>query len=69
LKTLAAGLTDDLEERFLCVPQAAREPVRRIEFRPGFICFPVRTPTKPPATHTNCYLVGSREIVILDPGV
>jgi ribonuclease/clavin/mitogillin len=27
----------------------------------------VRTPTKPPATHTNCYLVGSREVVIFDP--
>jgi glyoxylase-like metal-dependent hydrolase (beta-lactamase superfamily II)/8-oxo-dGTP pyrophosphatase MutT (NUDIX family) len=67
LKTLAAGLTDDLRERFLSVPQAHREPVRRIEFRPGFICFPVRTPTKPPATHTNCYLVGSRELVIIDP--
>jgi glyoxylase-like metal-dependent hydrolase (beta-lactamase superfamily II) len=67
LKTLAGGLTDDLTMRFLSVPQSHGEPVRRIEFRPGFICFPVRTPTKPPATHTNCYLVGSREMVILDP--
>jgi ribonuclease/clavin/mitogillin len=67
LRTLAGGLTGDLTERFLCVPQANGEPVRRIEFRPGFICFPVRTPTKPPATHTNCYMVGSREIVIIDP--
>jgi glyoxylase-like metal-dependent hydrolase (beta-lactamase superfamily II)/8-oxo-dGTP pyrophosphatase MutT (NUDIX family) len=67
LKTLAAGITDDLKERFLSVPQAKGVPVRRIEFRPGFICFPVRTPTKPPATHTNCYIVGSKEIVIIDP--
>ncbi|HEX8889348.1 MAG TPA: MBL fold metallo-hydrolase [Pyrinomonadaceae bacterium] len=67
LETLAGGLTDDLVERFLSVPQAHGEPVRRIEFRPGFICFPVRTPTKPPATHTNCYIVGSNEIVIMDP--
>jgi glyoxylase-like metal-dependent hydrolase (beta-lactamase superfamily II) len=29
----------------------------------------VRTPTKPPATHTNCYLIyGSREILVIDPG-
>ena len=41
--------------------------MRRIEVRPGFICFPVRTPTKPPATHTNCYIVGTREFVIIDP--
>ena len=69
LKTLSAGLTDDLVERFLSVPNTARAPVRRIEFRPSYICFPVRTPTKPPATHTNCYLIyTSRELLILDPG-
>lgn len=69
LKTLAGGLTDDLVERFLSVREAHREPTRRIEFRPNYICFPVRTPTKPPATHTNCYLVyTSREILIIDPG-
>ena len=67
LKTLAGGLTDDLVERFLSVPQAHREPVRRIEFLPGFVCFPVLTPTKPPATTTNCYVVGTREFVVLDP--
>ena len=43
--------------------------MRRIEFRPNYICFPVRTPTKPPATHTNCYLIyTSRELLIIDPG-
>jgi glyoxylase-like metal-dependent hydrolase (beta-lactamase superfamily II)/8-oxo-dGTP pyrophosphatase MutT (NUDIX family) len=67
LITLAGGITDDLVERFLSVPQAHGLPVRRIEFRPGFICFPVRTPTKPPATHTNCYIIGNEEIVIIDP--
>jgi glyoxylase-like metal-dependent hydrolase (beta-lactamase superfamily II)/8-oxo-dGTP pyrophosphatase MutT (NUDIX family) len=75
LKTLAAGLpgdTDDagaLVQRFLSSPNAHREPVRRIEFRPNYICFPVRTPTKPPATHTNCYLIySSHELLIIDPG-
>jgi endoribonuclease LACTB2 len=69
LKTLAGGITDDLVERFLSVPEAHREPTRRIEFHPNYICFPVRTPTKPPATHTNCYLIySSREILIIDPG-
>ncbi len=67
LRTIASGLTEDLVERFLSVPQAHAVPVRRIEFRPGFICFPVRTPTKPPATHTNCYIIGAREVVIIDP--
>jgi glyoxylase-like metal-dependent hydrolase (beta-lactamase superfamily II)/8-oxo-dGTP pyrophosphatase MutT (NUDIX family) len=69
LKTLSAGVTNDLVARFLAVPNAHREPVRRIEFRPNYICFPVRTPTKPPATHTNCYLIyTSRELLIIDPG-
>lgn len=69
LKTLAGGLTDDLVDRFLSVPHAHSEPVRRIEFRPNYICFPVRTPTKPPATHTNCYLIyTSKVVLVLDPG-
>lgn len=69
LKTLAGGLTNDLVERFLSVPYAHGEPVRRIEFRPNYICFPVRTPTKPPATHTNCYLIYTSQVVlVIDPG-
>lgn len=69
VRTIAGGLGgDDLTERFLSVPQARREPVRRIEFLPGFVCFPQRTPTKPPATTTNCYVVGSGEFVVFDPG-
>jgi glyoxylase-like metal-dependent hydrolase (beta-lactamase superfamily II) len=69
LKTLSTGLTDDLVERFLSVPNARHEPVRRIEFRPNYICFPVRTPTKPPATHTNCYLIyTSQNLLVIDPG-
>lgn len=69
LQTLAAGITPDLVERFLATPNAHGEPVRRIEFRPNYICFPVRTPTKPPATHTNCYLIyNSAELLIIDPG-
>ena len=69
LKTLADGIGPDLLERLLSIPQAHRQPVRRIEFRPNYICFPVRTPTKPPATHTNCYLIyTSSEILIIDPG-
>jgi len=68
VRTIAGGLTEDLTERFLSVPQARREQVRRIEFLPGFVCFPQRTPTKPPATTTNCYVVGTRDFVIFDPG-
>ena len=69
LKVLSEGVDGNTVERFLSTPNAHREPVRRIEFRPNYICFPVRTPTKPPATHTNCYLIyNSGELLIIDPG-
>lgn len=69
LRTLAAGITPDLVERFLSIPHAHGEIARRITFRPNYICFPVRTPTRPPATHTCCYIVyNSKEMLIFDPG-
>ncbi len=39
----------------------------RIELRPGVILLPLRTPTLPPATHTNTFLLGRREAVLIDP--
>jgi glyoxylase-like metal-dependent hydrolase (beta-lactamase superfamily II)/8-oxo-dGTP pyrophosphatase MutT (NUDIX family) len=40
----------------------------RIEFQEGIVLVPQRTPTLPPATHTNCYLVGRTRQLIVDPG-
>ena len=34
---------------------------------PGILCFPVRTPTLPPATHTNCYVIGHHDAVVVEP--
>lgn len=69
LRTLAAGITPDLVERFLSIEQAHGVPERRITFRPNYMCFPVRTPTRPPATHTCCYIVhNSKGMLIFDPG-
>ena len=69
MESLGAGLNEDTVARFLSVPEAHREPNRRMEFQPNYICFPVRTPTRPPATHTNCYLIyGNEEFLIVDPG-
>ena len=67
LRVLAEGLDERTAGRFLSVPQAHGRPVRRIEFVPGYVCFPVRTPTRPPFTHTNCYVVGGRELIVIDP--
>ena len=69
LRTLAAGVDPRLVDRFLSISHAHGEPARRITFRPSYICFPVRTPTRPPATHTCCYLIHtSSELLIVDPG-
>ena len=69
LQMLGAGVTSDLVDRFLARKQAHGVPEREITFRPNYTCFPVRTPTRPPATHTCCYLVHtSKELLIFDPG-
>jgi glyoxylase-like metal-dependent hydrolase (beta-lactamase superfamily II) len=38
-----------------------------VTLHPGLAVIALRTPTLPPATHTNCYLVGGRELVVIDP--
>lgn len=48
-------------------PEARRGTIYRIEFKPGMFFFPVKTPTLPPATHTNCYIVGGDEVIVIDP--
>ena len=37
-----------------------------IELNARVICFPLRTETLPPATHTNCFIVGRREFIVID---
>ncbi len=34
---------------------------------PGIAVMALRTPTLPPATTTNCYIVGDRELIVIDP--
>jgi ribonuclease/clavin/mitogillin len=53
----------------LRAPQGVRDFISdRIEFQQGFHLFPVRTPTLPPATHTNTMLLGNGELLVVDPG-
>jgi endoribonuclease LACTB2 len=40
----------------------------RIDFQAHVYIVPLRTPTLPPATHTNTYLVGDRALALIDPG-
>jgi glyoxylase-like metal-dependent hydrolase (beta-lactamase superfamily II) len=41
--------------------------LRPREVAPGVELFAVRTPTLPPATHTNTFALGAREIVLVEP--
>lgn len=40
----------------------------RIEFQRGILLVPLRTETLPPATHTNAWIAGTGEMVLVDPG-
>ncbi|MBF2052083.1 MAG: MBL fold metallo-hydrolase [Candidatus Sericytochromatia bacterium] len=40
---------------------------RDMSVHPGIEMLPLKTPTLPPATHTNTYLVGRERFVIVDP--
>jgi ribonuclease/clavin/mitogillin len=40
----------------------------RFELRRGIHLVPVRSPTLPPATHTNCIIIGEDRLLIIDPG-
>jgi glyoxylase-like metal-dependent hydrolase (beta-lactamase superfamily II)/8-oxo-dGTP pyrophosphatase MutT (NUDIX family) len=44
-------------------------PGLRIEFQKGLFLAPLRTPTLPPATHTNCWIVDlGGGVAVVDPG-
>jgi glyoxylase-like metal-dependent hydrolase (beta-lactamase superfamily II) len=42
--------------------------LHQVRFSPGVVLAPVRTPTLPPATTTNCYVVGHESLWVVDPG-
>jgi glyoxylase-like metal-dependent hydrolase (beta-lactamase superfamily II) len=48
------------------IERAAAQPVR-VEPAPGVLVVPLRTPTLPPATHTNAVLIGDSELTLIEP--
>jgi glyoxylase-like metal-dependent hydrolase (beta-lactamase superfamily II)/8-oxo-dGTP pyrophosphatase MutT (NUDIX family) len=49
-------------------PNAPDFIATRLEFQMGIRLFPLRTPTLPPATHTNAYVIGNSDLLVVDPG-
>jgi len=79
LKSLArcAHLSGDPRDALAMLDDPARAPwalpirdfvVERMEFQRGVVLVPLHTPTLPPATHTNCLLLGDDELLVVDPG-
>ena len=62
---------DDAEAvraRFLAPPHVVDFVAQRLEFQRGVRVVPLRTATLPPATHTNAYVLGTHELLVVDPG-
>lgn len=69
LKVLARGFDVAETARVLWHPDHCVDHVsERIEFQRGILVYPLRTPTLPPATHTNAYVLGTGECLLVDPG-
>lgn len=49
-------------------PARAATPVRRVELQWGVVLHAMPTQALPPARHTNAYLIGERELALVDPG-
>ncbi|HVE85495.1 MAG TPA: MBL fold metallo-hydrolase [Myxococcales bacterium] len=59
---------EDAAQQLSNPPYCPNHVASRIELQRGILLFPLETPTLPPATHTNCYVLGNGELLIVDPG-
>lgn len=63
----AARTLSALSAAALAGPNSAGIPPRSAPIRPDIELFGLRSPTLPPATHTNCYIIGRERLVVVDP--
>jgi len=69
LRVMARFDTPERALAELCAPEHCPEFIaQRIEYQRGVRVFPLRTATLPPATHTNAYVLGDDELLVVDPG-
>lgn len=66
LKVFSFGDPHEYDDLMLARAAAHGENTRMIELNPRVSVFPLRTPTLPPATHTNCFIVGRKKFVVID---
>ncbi len=54
-------------EKLAELPGGDGQPVYEFEPLSGIRQLPLRTPTLPPATHTNAYVIGHEQLIVVDP--
>src|SRR5262249_42950942 len=65
------ALADGLDGAAARLADAFADPalaLRAWELAPDLAMASLRSPTLPPATHTNCFIVGADEVIVVDPG-
>ena len=56
----------NITKKLLENSQAADGQIRYMELNSRVICFPLKTETLPPATHTSCFIVGRKKFIVID---
>ncbi len=57
---------DSLPSTFTSDEAYGKEPTYS-QIHPDKMMIPTRTPTLPPATHTNCYVLGQSDLLVIEP--
>ncbi|MEO7974586.1 MAG: MBL fold metallo-hydrolase, partial [Thermoanaerobaculia bacterium] len=68
LRVLSEREPESAMARLHDTTEAHLGPLPRIEVRPGIVLLPLAAATLPPAAHTNAYLLGTGDCVLVDPG-
>lgn len=66
LRALVPGMAG-VSERANEEARLEEKAPRLWELAGGIAVSPLRTPTLPPATHTNCYVIGTGDLIVIDP--
>ena len=69
LRALDAGAAEaEVRARLQTPANAPGYIAQRVDYQRGVHLFALATPTLPPATHTNAYVLGTGELLVVDPG-
>jgi endoribonuclease LACTB2 len=64
--SVSKGIVRNSVQRLLQLAEQEGAHPRKVQFNPHITLFPLQTLTLPPATHTNCFIVGYWKFVVID---